>query len=44
MLKWSAFAFSTQATAFETAGNVDAPYYRQTALPEGVTLPENEMW
>jgi len=29
MLKYSKLAFARQATAFETAGNIYAPYYRQ---------------
>ncbi len=34
MLKGAAVAFSNQATAFETVGNVYAPYYRQATLPD----------
>jgi hypothetical protein len=32
MLKWSKAAFGRQATAFETVGNMFAPYYRQVDL------------
>ena len=44
MLKGSPIAFNNQATAFETAGNLYAPYYRQAALTPGVTQTEEEMW
>lgn len=32
MLKWSKAAFGRQATAFETVGNLFAPYYRQVDI------------
>ncbi|MFZ4707496.1 MAG: DUF3089 domain-containing protein [Bacteroidales bacterium] len=44
MLKGSAFAFSDQATAFETAGNVYAPYYRQANAIRTLVLPEDQRW
>jgi hypothetical protein len=39
MLKGSNAAFARQATAFETVGNVYAPYYRQADAAYTLTLP-----
>jgi hypothetical protein len=44
MLAGSLIAYSCQATAFETAGNIFAPYYRQADSPYMLTLPEAERW
>ncbi len=44
MLIGSAAAFSRQATAFETAGNIYAPYYRQANAYKTLVLPENQRW
>jgi len=44
MLKGSAFAFSMQATAFETVGNIYAPYYRQLNATLAQSLTEAERW
>ena len=37
-------AFNRQATAFETVGNIYAPYYRQADAKYTLSLPENERW
>lgn len=37
-------AFDRQATAFETVGNVYAPYYRQADAGYTLSLPENQRW
>jgi ribosomal protein S16 len=37
-------AFERQATAFETVGNVYAPFYRQADAQYTLSLPENERW
>ncbi|HRW95357.1 MAG TPA: DUF3089 domain-containing protein [Bacteroidales bacterium] len=37
-------AFERQATAFETAGNIYAPYYRQADAAYTLTLPPAERW
>jgi len=42
MLKGSAAVYMRQATAFETVGNVYAPYYRQADAGYTLRLPENE--
>jgi len=42
MLHGAAGAFSGQATAFDTAGNVYAPYYRQVDAVYALALPENQ--
>lgn len=42
MLKGATVAFSNQATAFETAGNIYAPYYRQGTLPDHL-MKENDV-
>jgi len=42
MLVGAASAFGRQATAFETAGNVYAPYYRQDDAASTVALPSEE--
>ena len=42
MLRGAASAFGRQATAFETAGNVYAPYYRQDDAASTVLLPSEE--
>jgi hypothetical protein len=39
MLKGAAAAFARQATAFETVGNVYAPYYRQADAAYVLALP-----
>jgi hypothetical protein len=44
MLTGSASAFSMQATAFETAGNIYAPYYRQANAYKTLVLPEDQRW
>lgn len=44
MLAGSRSAFNRQATAFETAGNIYAPYYRQADAVYTLSLPENERW
>ena len=44
MLKGSPGAFNSQATAFETAGIIYAPYYRQSALSKDGGLKEADMW
>ncbi|MEI6060556.1 MAG: DUF3089 domain-containing protein [Bacteroidota bacterium] len=44
MLSGSAKAFSSQATAFETAGNIYAPYYRQANAKRTLVLPEDQRW
>ncbi len=44
MLAGSVAAYAHQATAFETAGNVYAPYYRQADATYTLHLPENERW
>ncbi|MEI6750184.1 MAG: DUF3089 domain-containing protein [Bacteroidota bacterium] len=40
----SAYAFSKQAIAFETAGNIYAPYYRQANAMRTLVLPEDQRW
>lgn len=44
MLAGSRSAFNRQATAFETAGNIYAPYYRQADAAYTLSMPENERW
>ncbi len=44
MLSGSAYAFSNQALAFETAGNIYAPYYRQANAYRTLVLPEDQRW
>ncbi|MCX6157933.1 MAG: DUF3089 domain-containing protein [Ignavibacteriae bacterium] len=39
MLRNAKIPFRTQATAFESAGNIYAPYYRQVDAVYGLTLP-----
>jgi hypothetical protein len=42
MVKYSKLAFARQATAFETVGNIYAPYYRQADAGYTLTLPQAE--
>lgn len=42
MLKYSKLAFERQATAFETVGNIYAPYYRQDDALYTLSLPLEE--
>jgi hypothetical protein len=42
MLKYSKFAFERQASAFETVGNIYAPYYRQDDALYTLSLPLEE--
>ncbi|MCX6307104.1 MAG: DUF3089 domain-containing protein [Bacteroidetes bacterium] len=44
MLRGAASAFSHQATAFETAGNVYAPFYRQADGACTLPLTEDQRW
>jgi hypothetical protein len=44
MLLGSQGAFERQATAFETVGNLYAPYYRQADAAYTLTLPPAERW
>jgi hypothetical protein len=44
MLTGALTAFGRQATAFETVGNIYAPYYRQADAAYTLSLPENERW
>lgn len=44
MLKGSKAAYNRQATAFETVGNVYAPYYRQADANYTLSLSEDERW
>ncbi len=44
MLQGSAYALSMQATAFETSGNIYAPYYRQANAVKTLVLPEDQRW
>jgi pimeloyl-ACP methyl ester carboxylesterase len=44
MLAGSRLAFDKQATAFESVGNIYAPYYRQADGRYTLGLPENERW
>lgn len=44
MIAGSKSAFKRQATAFETLGNIYAPYYRQADAIYTLSLPENERW
>jgi hypothetical protein len=44
MLAGSLAAYARQATAFETAGNVFAPYYRQADAIYTLSKPEAERW
>jgi hypothetical protein len=44
MLKGAAVAFSQQATAFETAGNVYAPFYSQADGACTLPLAEDQRW
>ena len=44
MLIGSQQAFDRQATAFETVGNIYAPYYRQALANYTLSLPEDERW
>ncbi|MFH0801598.1 MAG: DUF3089 domain-containing protein [bacterium] len=42
MLKGSIAAFGRQATAFETVGNIFAPYYRQADAAYTLSLPQEQ--
>lgn len=44
MLIGSQMAFNEQATAFETVGNIYAPYYRQVDAYYSLSLPEEQRW
>jgi hypothetical protein len=44
MLAGSLRALKTQATAFETTGNIYAPYYRQANAMQTLVLPEDQRW
>jgi hypothetical protein len=44
MLAGSLRALKTQATAFETTGNIYAPYYRQANAMKTLVLPEDQRW
>jgi hypothetical protein len=44
MLIGSRQAFDKQATAFETVGNIYAPYYRQADAKYTLALPEDQRW
>ncbi len=44
MLNGSRNAFDRQATAFETVGNIYAPYYRQADAGYTLSLPTDERW
>jgi len=44
MLIGSQMAFDRQASAFETVGNIYAPYYRQADAYYTLTLPEDQRW
>ena len=44
MLAGSLHAFKSQATAFETTGNIYAPYYRQANAMQTLVLPEDQRW
>ncbi len=44
MLIGSQLAFNRQATAFETVGNIYAPYYRQADANYTLSLPEKKRW
>ncbi len=44
MLIGSQMAFNRQATAFETVGNIYAPYYRQTDAAYILSLPNDQRW
>jgi len=44
MLKGSKAAYERQATAFETVGNIYAPYYRQADATFTLSLTEDERW
>lgn len=44
MLTGSRKAYEIQATAFETAGNIYAPYYRQLDAKYTLTLSEEQRW
>jgi len=44
MLLGSQSAFNIQATAFETVGNIYAPYYRQADANYTLALPEDQRW
>jgi hypothetical protein len=44
MFTGSAFAYSKQATAFETVGNIFAPYYRQANAIRTLVSPEEQRW
>jgi len=44
MLIGSQLAFNRQATAFETVGNIYAPYYRQVDAAYSLSLPEEQRW
>ena len=44
MLIGSQQAFDRQATAFETVGNIYAPYYRQAVASYTLSLPEEQRW
>lgn len=44
MLIGSQAAYNRQATAFETVGNIYAPYYRQADAYYTLSLPEDQRW
>ncbi|MEI6748914.1 MAG: DUF3089 domain-containing protein [Bacteroidota bacterium] len=44
MLAGSLRALKTQATVFETTGNIYSPYYRQTNAVKTLVLPEDQRW
>lgn len=44
MLTTTAFIYKIQATAFETAGNIYAPYYRQANAAYTLALKEEQRW
>lgn len=44
MMIGSHLAYNRQATAFETAGNIYAPYYRQADAMYTLSLPEEKRW
>ena len=44
MHQGAASSFSSQATAFETAGNIYAPYYRQADGASTLSLAEGQRW
>ena len=44
MLQGAALAFNHQATAFETVGNIYAPFYRQADGASTLALTEDQRW